>query len=163
MSKRLVMAPSPGTGLFMTNVSGKSPELVMDESTTVPGSKVVVEELTTTKQLLTLAQRRCSRLEVEKQEHLREIEVLTKRATTAEAKYDQMRTACERANHQYDGLCSDNAQLKADLEAQAAERSMLERRYLQTKAELDQLRNESDEYNGKERRWKNEILKLVEE
>ncbi|KAF4715178.1 hypothetical protein FOZ63_030801, partial [Perkinsus olseni] len=163
MSKRLVMAPSPGTGLFMTNVSGKPTELVMDESTTVPGSKVLVEELTTTKQLLTLAQRRCSRLEVEKQEHLREIELLTKRATTAEAKYDQVKTACARANHQYDGLCSDNAQLKVDLEAQAAERSMLERRYLQAKAELDQLRNESDEYKAKEGQWKNEIMKLVEE
>ncbi|KAF4720698.1 hypothetical protein FOZ62_023063, partial [Perkinsus olseni] len=129
MSKRLVMAPSPGTGLFMTNVSGKAPELVVDESTTtVTGSKILVEELTTTKQLLTLAQRRCSRLEVEKQEHLREIDVLKRRATAAEAKYDQMKTACERANHQYDVLCSDNAQLKADLEAQAAERSMLERR-----------------------------------
>ncbi|KAF4669438.1 hypothetical protein FOZ61_004201 [Perkinsus olseni] len=151
MSKRLVMAPSPGTGLFMTNVSGKAPELVVDESTTVTGSKILVEELTTTKQLLTLAQRRCSRLEVEKQEHLREVEVLTKRATTAEAKYDQIRMACERAD------------LKADLEAQAAERSMLERRYLQAKAERDQLRNESDEYKAKERQWKNEIMKLVEE
>ncbi|KAF4720298.1 hypothetical protein FOZ62_027301 [Perkinsus olseni] len=163
MSKRLVMAPSPGTGLFMTNVSGKTPELMVDESTTVSGSKILVEELTTTKQLLTLAQRRCSRLEVEKQEHLREVDVLKRRATTAEAKYDQMRMACERANHQYDALCSDNAQLKADLEAQTAERSMLERRYLQAKAELDQLRNEGDEYKAKERQWKNEIMKLVKE
>ncbi|KAF4739595.1 hypothetical protein FOZ63_005535, partial [Perkinsus olseni] len=163
MSKRLVMAPSPGTGLFMTKVSGKPTELVMDESTTVSGSKILVEELTTTKQLLTLAQRRCSRLEVEKQEHLRGVDVLKRRATAAEAKYDQVKTACERADHQYDALCSGNAQLKADLEAQTAERSMLERRYLQAKAELDQLRNEGDEYKAKERQWKNEIMKLVKE
>lgn len=179
-SKRLVMGPSPGTGLFAQESNKNqgrgrySKEIPPPDANIGKGSKVTMggqqEEERINGRLLEILERKAAKLERRAQEEEQQRKVLEEQLAHTARELEQLRDQLRERDGQIGSLISAQRDLAqdrklaaergAELEGLRLERQEAERTLSDRERELQRINKEG---SRSETEWKDQILKLVAE